>query len=50
MEDGQLEVLAAVIGRFYGQGVVWALNLPLPELIRWRDLMPRVRDALPPEA
>lgn len=34
-----LATAAAIVGRFYGEGLRWALNLPLPELIRWQTLM-----------
>jgi len=42
-----MQTLCAVVGRFYGEGVRWALALPMPELFRWRDLMANVRDADP---
>ena len=40
----ELRIGAAVTGRFYGSGIVWALALPLPELIRWNHLIRGVRD------
>jgi hypothetical protein len=46
-EAGHIHVCAGLVARFYGEGVRWALSLPLPELFRWRDLIPRVRDADP---
>ena len=39
--DG-LRTAAAVVGRFYGDGLTWALSLPLPDLIHWRELIPSV--------
>jgi len=39
-----LEILAAQTGRFYGDGLRWALALPLPALFRWVRLMPRVAE------
>jgi hypothetical protein len=33
-----LATAAAIVGRFYGEGLRWALALPLPELIRWQKL------------
>jgi hypothetical protein len=42
-----LATAAAVVGRFYGEGLRWALALPLPELIRWQKLMGHVRDHEP---
>lgn len=36
---------AAIVGRFYGEGLRWALALPLPELIRWQGLMAHVTRA-----
>lgn len=35
-------VLAARVGRFYGEGLRWALSLPLPELLYWYRLMDEV--------
>jgi len=35
-------VTAARVGRFYGEGVRWALGLTLTELMRWLSLMPKV--------
>jgi hypothetical protein len=43
--DSGLAAAAAVVGRFYGEGLLWALHLPLPELIAWRALIPAVRRA-----
>ena len=45
--SGGLEVLCAALGRFYGEGVTWALHLRLSALMRWRDLVPKVRAADP---
>jgi hypothetical protein len=33
-------VIAARVGRFYGDGLRWALSLPLPELLYWYRLIP----------
>ena len=35
----------AIVGRFYGEGLLWALALPLPDLIRWQDLIPSISRA-----
>jgi hypothetical protein len=32
----------ARVGRFYGDGLRWALALPLPALLRWANLMPKI--------
>jgi hypothetical protein len=32
------------VGRFYGEGVRWAMALPMPALLRWVDLMPRIME------
>lgn len=37
-----LETAAALVGRFYGDGLEWALALPLPALIRRQRLMSHV--------
>jgi hypothetical protein len=39
-----LEISAARVGRFYGDGLRWALALPLPALLRWASLMPRITE------
>jgi len=44
VNDG-LASAAAMVGRFYGEGLLWALALPLPELIAWRGLIAAVRRA-----
>ena len=31
-------------GRFYGEGLVWALRLQLPVLFRWARPIPKVRE------
>lgn len=46
-DSGALEVCCGAVARFYGEPLRWALNLPLPELVRWRSLMPAVRAADP---
>ena len=38
-------VLSARVGRFYGEGLRWALSLPLPELLYWYRLMDDVTKA-----
>lgn len=43
-----LATAAAIVGRFYGEGLRWALALPLPELIRWNKLIVHVREVEPP--
>jgi hypothetical protein len=30
------------VGRFYGDGLRWALSLKLPALLRWAELMGEV--------
>ncbi len=35
-------MLVARVGRFYGDGLRWALSLPLPALLRWHSLIPAV--------
>jgi hypothetical protein len=45
VEHDYLAIAAAAVGRFYRDGLQWALRLPLPELIAWRALMPAVRRA-----
>jgi len=37
-----LEIHAAKVGRFYGDGLRWALALPLSALLRWASLMAEV--------
>jgi hypothetical protein len=39
-----LEIVAARVGRFYGDGLRWALSLPLPVLLRRANLIPRVEE------
>ena len=34
--------MAARVGRFYGDGLLWAMALPLPVLFRWAELIPKV--------
>jgi hypothetical protein len=34
--------MVARVGRFYGDGLRWALALPLPALLRWYVLIPGV--------
>jgi hypothetical protein len=34
-----LSLIAGETGRFFGDGLTWALQLPLPELIHWREVM-----------
>jgi hypothetical protein len=34
--------VAACVGRFFGEGLVWALNLPIPALHRWWGLIPEI--------
>jgi hypothetical protein len=36
---GALSMIAGETGRFFGDGLTWALRLPLPELMHWRDVM-----------
>ena len=43
--SGDLRIAAARIGRFYGDGLCWALALPLPELLRWASLRAKIEDA-----
>lgn len=43
--SNDLSVAVAVVGRFYGDGLTWALGLPLPDLIRWHGLRETVRKA-----
>jgi hypothetical protein len=45
LNDDSLAVAAAITGRIYGEGLRWALALPLPELARWHGLIPRVMEA-----
>ena len=40
--SGELEVLAARVGRFYGDGFRWAPGLPVPELVHYGVLMAEV--------
>jgi hypothetical protein len=40
--DDELRIGAAIIGRFYGDGLTWALALPLPDLFAWGRLMKSV--------
>jgi hypothetical protein len=42
--SGAIEITAAKVGRFYGEGLVWALRLKLPELFRWARLIPKVKE------
>jgi len=42
--SGELEILAARAGRFYGDGLRWALALPLPALLRWVRLISRASE------
>jgi hypothetical protein len=42
--SGELEIHAAKVGRFYGDGLRWALALPLSALLRWASLMPRITE------
>ena len=42
--SGELEIHAALVGRFYSEGLRWALALPLPELMRWVKLMPKIAE------
>jgi hypothetical protein len=37
-----LEILIARVGRFYGEGLRWAMALPIPRLFRWAELMPEI--------
>lgn len=37
--SGELEISAARVGRFYGDGLCWALALPLPALLRRASLI-----------
>jgi hypothetical protein len=39
----ELLVAAAAVSRFYNEAVSWGLGLSLPDLVRWRRLMPAVR-------
>jgi len=32
-------MLVARVGRFYGDGLRWAMALPLPALLRWASLI-----------
>jgi hypothetical protein len=41
-ESGELEILIARVGRFYGEGLRWAMALRLPALLRWARLIPGV--------
>jgi hypothetical protein len=49
-QSDALAVAAAIVGRFYGDGLRWAMALPLPELWRWRNLIGHVRESEPPAA
>jgi hypothetical protein len=40
----ELRIIAAKLGRFYGDGLSWALALPVDELIRWHHLIPTVME------
>jgi hypothetical protein len=44
-ESDELRVGLAMTARFYGDGIAWAMSLPLPELMRWNRLMRQVHDA-----
>ena len=44
-----LAATAAVVGRFYGDGLIWALALPLPELVRWNKLRATVQGLEAPQ-
>jgi len=37
-----IATMAALVGRFYGDGLVWAMSLSLSELARWADLRAHV--------
>ena len=41
-QSGEIEILAGAVGRFYGDGLRWALTLPLPALLRWSEIMPQI--------
>ncbi len=41
-QSGEIEIMAARVGRFYGEGLTWAMALPIPALLRWADLMPEI--------
>lgn len=43
--NGELQIGAARVGRFYGDGLVWALSLPLHELMAWSRMMAAVATA-----
>jgi hypothetical protein len=34
--------MVARVGRFYGDGLLWAMALPLPALFRWAELIPKI--------
>jgi len=34
--------MSARVGRFFGDGLTWALSLPLPELHQWWELIPEI--------
>ncbi len=42
--SGALEIAAARVGRFYGDGLLWAMALTLPALLRWAELIPKVQE------
>jgi hypothetical protein len=42
VESNELQIIAAAVGRFYGDGLSWSLRLPLDELIAWMRLIPKV--------
>lgn len=44
-ESDELRIGLAITGRFYGDGLAWAMSLPLHELRRWNRLMRGVHDA-----
>jgi hypothetical protein len=50
VHSGALEISAGVVGRFYGDGYCWAIDLPVNELLRRHELMPAVRRADPFDA
>jgi hypothetical protein len=39
----EIEILAARVGRFYGESLSWALALPIQRLLHWAGLMAEVR-------
>jgi hypothetical protein len=41
--SGELALAIGDVARFYGDGVVWAMGLPVDDLLRWQGVMHELR-------